>query len=658
MKDNMRHPVLEEQVRKYLGENAVDSPEMKSFLNAINETYQQLEENETEVSSEDLVDQLKSLLADTGIRKLVKGDSTYIINAVQELINHTKAVEIELTKLSVITQETNNGVVLTDAEGRVQWINSSMEKMSSCPKDEWVNKRPRDLFTFIDAPVNQESFEAIARYYEKPEPYNLPFTFINVEGEQMWVNVSNTPIFDDDGKLEQQIEIVTDITEEKQYEQELKQLSEIVKNVENGVLVSDNEGRIKYCNKYFSELLEVPVDEIVGKTVQELMPLVEGAPQYERYRKFVEDPHAISMELEYTGASGRIKWLRIDRTPVYRDGEFYQTIAIVIDISEAKFNAEMNDQLMKKLEISYAEIETLNKILACSIQSGIRVTTFLERSVEILNRHVKEEENRLHIVFDSTGVSRGMKSFLIQSVRGPIYLCFRKETLSYFSNIDFIVTANTLLNSIVSGIEKDEMLIREVIRTEQNERERLSRELSEGICKSLTVVSERFKQVEGHRGESEAQQAIEMLDEVIGDIHQLSENLIPKEIQDIGVVIAICNMVEELNKRTEINFTCTTDVERESFGNIDLVIYRIVQEAIDNIIKHSDASNASINVRTERGEVVITIIDDGHGFVVRKKFKSFGINSMRSRVESLNGEIDIKSQKGNGTTVIAKLPMG
>src|SRR5205085_9812688 len=121
----------------------------------------------------------------------------------------------------------------------------------------------------------------------------------------------------------------------------------------------------------------------------------------------------------------------------------------------------------------------------------------------------------------------------------------------------------------------------------------------------------------------------------IEEIRSLSKSLVPPSLGDIGIKEAIAEMISNLNvsQKTDIRLR-TTDINKSTIpGKIQLMVFRIVQEQVSNIIKHSKATEAEVKLVVAKNELTVTITDNGIGFEPRKRMKGIGLMNITSRAE-------------------------
>lgn len=144
-------------------------------------------------------------------------------------ISERKRSEKELVKLSLIASKTTNGVLLCDKKGRIEWCNESMERLTGYALNEMLGKYPSKLFGREFAEENYIQ-ETIKNYHKKPAPFNIEVSAYKKSGDTIWLAINNTPIFDENNVLTNQVEIISDISERKKISQ---RILESIINAEN-----------------------------------------------------------------------------------------------------------------------------------------------------------------------------------------------------------------------------------------------------------------------------------------------------------------------------------------------------------------------------------------------------------------------------------------
>jgi len=210
-----------------------------------------------------------------------------------------------------------------------------------------------------------------------------------------------------------------------------------------------------------------------------------------------------------------------------------------------------------------------------------------------------------------------------------------------------------------------------IIRAQEEERMRVARDIHDGPAQSMTNVvlkaelCERLMDVDLNRVREELQNLKKLVRDCLQDVRKIIYNLRPMSLDDLGLIPTIQRYITTFREETGISVSFKTNGFYTDINSvISLTIFRIVQEAINNIKKHAYAQNVAVNLDFTDKIVKIYIYDDGRGFEVENmKVKEddissgFGLVSMKERVELLNGSFDISSQPGKGTRLNITIPL-
>ena len=205
--------------------------------------------------------------------------------------------------------------------------------------------------------------------------------------------------------------------------------------------------------------------------------------------------------------------------------------------------------------------------------------------------------------------------------------------------------------------------MRSVIDGEEMERQRLSRELHDGIGQLLIAIKLRLESLlyqDGKEIRNSIQELKKYFDQIIDEVRRISNNLMPSVLEAFGPAIAFRNLFADTEELSgfKIHFEAKGD-----FDNLDkkiqTYIYRLTQEALSNIVKHAEAHEVWVNLNRKADNLSLTIRDDGKGFSpeIAGKEGGNGIHNMRERVSLLNGRIEINSTSGKGTTISVNIPI-
>ncbi len=197
------------------------------------------------------------------------------------------------------------------------------------------------------------------------------------------------------------------------------------------------------------------------------------------------------------------------------------------------------------------------------------------------------------------------------------------------------------------------------LEAEENERERLSRELHDGLGQTLTALKLQIESFNYAALNEESVNKLKVLagavDLAIDDIRRISNNLMPSVLKEFGLAISLRYLVETLNVNSNLEIIFESDkLPKDIAKQTKINIYRIVQEALNNAIKHSGALKIFLSIKMQSDILVIAIKDMGKGFQtdLSSSVHGNGLQNMRERAESIGAHFEIQSSTGQGTSVI------
>ncbi len=205
--------------------------------------------------------------------------------------------------------------------------------------------------------------------------------------------------------------------------------------------------------------------------------------------------------------------------------------------------------------------------------------------------------------------------------------------------------------------------LRRVVAGQELERQRLARELHDETGQALTSILLGLKAVEEAGDADEMHNAAEGLRELVvatlRDVRRLAVELRPKALDDFGLVAALERLVQTFSEATTIGVELETTLGEERLPTeVETTLYRIVQEALTNVVKHARARRVSILLMRREGTAIAVIEDDGEGFdpaAVRED--GLGLLGIRERVELLEGRLRVESSPGSGTALAVEVPL-
>jgi signal transduction histidine kinase/ligand-binding sensor domain-containing protein len=200
---------------------------------------------------------------------------------------------------------------------------------------------------------------------------------------------------------------------------------------------------------------------------------------------------------------------------------------------------------------------------------------------------------------------------------------------------------------------------RRLLESQEAERKRIASELHDGLGQSLVVIKNRAtlgikKGDDRARVAKELDSISETASQALDEVRTITDNLRPQLLDRLGLTKALISMCKKMSGVVEVecDIAPVDDLFNESE---EISVYRIVQESLNNIVKHSDASDAIVRIKRDENRVLITIEDNGKGFETTNVKNGLGLTGLKERAQLLGGEFSIDSRIGEGTKIKLEL---
>ncbi|HVQ59497.1 MAG TPA: GAF domain-containing sensor histidine kinase [Solirubrobacterales bacterium] len=199
----------------------------------------------------------------------------------------------------------------------------------------------------------------------------------------------------------------------------------------------------------------------------------------------------------------------------------------------------------------------------------------------------------------------------------------------------------------------------------ERERQRWARELHDETLQGLAAIRISLATAlqsgapdRPERIAAAAEQTVDRLEGQINELSRLINDLRPASLERLGLAAALQALAEEAGARGGFEVAAEIELDGELSGEEERVVYRLAQEALNNVVKHSAARHATLSAKFAGGAVRIVVADDGAGFEAGAESEGRGLIGMRERVALLGGEFAVRSRSEGGTEVVATLPLG
>ncbi|MDR2936723.1 MAG: histidine kinase [Rikenellaceae bacterium] len=206
----------------------------------------------------------------------------------------------------------------------------------------------------------------------------------------------------------------------------------------------------------------------------------------------------------------------------------------------------------------------------------------------------------------------------------------------------------------------EKRILNAIIRTEERERQRYSREIHDGLGPLISSIKLSVSALDKITADPRQRALIDntnlVIEEAVRCLREISNNMNPHVLTNFGLLRAVTNFVNKLAPFSKVKFDLTSNLKETRFdANAEAVFYRVICELINNALKHAEATRIDLDITATGDEIAVTFTDDGKGFNPTETIDGpgggMGLSNIRSRISSIKGEIEFDSRPGNGTAI-------
>lgn len=219
-----------------------------------------------------------------------------------------------------------------------------------------------------------------------------------------------------------------------------------------------------------------------------------------------------------------------------------------------------------------------------------------------------------------------------------------------------------LLERLESNEREFRRLGRSVLRVQEDERRRLARDLHDGVGQNLTALKHRLAQLRDASGGASPirdglEAAVELCIETLEDTRELARLLRPTILDDLGLAPALRWLGRSIGESAQVAVAVEIEPLPELDGERETLLFRVAQEALNNIAKHAQARSVLLRLIARDDRLQLQVVDDGIGFDAASRSAGSGLSGMRERLRLFEGVLEVHSAPGNGTRLRAIVPL-
>jgi PAS domain S-box-containing protein len=521
------------------------------------------------------------------------------------------------------------------------------------------------------------------------EPFSAYYRMTRADGEVRVLHSHGAVVTDEDGNVRTMYGAAQDVTERKEAEERLRRSEEKFKALFDlapvGIAVLDRQRNVLDANPALAQITRLPREELLrGGALRRTILNADGTPmpphEFPSARALRENRPISNLETGIVLENGETVWLQVSASPLALSD--MSAVVVTQDITERK---RAEEELKREKEILAKIFNNIPVMIGfVGTDGSVRLVNpewvrtigwtleeLRDQKVDIFAEAYPDLSYRQEVL-DFVAAATGDWADLKIKVRGGRVLDVACAVV-HLSDGTKVAIAQDITERKRAAEQLEEanrqlrILSRQLFHIQEEERRHLARELHDEIGQTLTAAKINLSSIETAAGEmvtSRVDETITLLDNLLRQVRQISLDLHPSLLDDLGLVPALRSLLDQQAHRAGLRTQFYTAEPFENLGaETQIVGFRIAQEAITNVLRHAGAQQISVHLHTKAGRLEMRIIDDGTGFDLAEGERhaheglGFGLMGMRERAAIVGGRVEIISSPSAGTTVEVSLPL-
>ena len=478
------------------------------------------------------------------------------------------------------------------------------------------------------------------------------------------------------------VNVTSQVKETIEIEKQRNQFQSFMENAPLLAWITDADGVLYYMNSQFKNAYNY-TDDYLNKKIGSVAGLNENEKALLPYKNVLVKNKSAEFFHEFIDKKKKVHYYRTFKFPIKtNDGKMLeggQSIEITGELITQR-ELEKSNELFE-----YAGKATRDVIWDWNIKENkIRRTSgyesiygykiseeyetqgyerihgdYIDEVLKISGDALKGDNTRWHMEYKYLCADGSYKNVIDQA-----YIIRDKngKAVRVIGSMADVTEERNLQNQVFkTEIQKKKDVINAVINAQEKERHELSAELHDNVNQLLaaSILYLKTARKQDVIEEELISQSQEYVEKAVNEIRSISHNLIPGDLKLHGLSSALKALTGKLQipKTFEIKLVCEKIDENKIEHPLQLAVYRIVQESINNILKHANATQVSISLCEEDNHLALTVTDNGKGFDTLTIKKGFGIINIYNRAENLGGTAEVISSPGKGCTWQIKIPV-
>lgn len=569
---------------------------------------------------------------------------------------------------------------IVDEKGITRYMNNRY-KISSNFTDENLNKDNHHLYPEA---IREKARKSIEEVLHDNQIINYQYSYVDKTGKSRYFDARKFPIIEADGKryVGGHSTEVTDIAEaNEKVVKEKNRFQSFMENAPQLAWVVDENNQVLYMNSRFMQAFNY-LDENLGKNINEVDSCESTPEALQHNREVIEKNKAIEYLQQWINSKGEVQYFRTYKFPVPGPDGKMMVGAQAIDITKEVVAKQALDKMHERFE--YAGRATRDVIWDWDMETN-RIQRFggntffkFGDKVEMMdfnddNIHpddVNKAAASLQKAID-TDAERWMSEFRYKCAEGEYkkvidqaYIIRNKngKAIRIIGAMQDVTEERRLQQEVLEAEQKKKQyMVTAALVAQEIERKELSDELHDNVNQLLASallflkIADKQPSVTGEY----ISQSIVYINNAVEEIRNISHTLNPGILKQNGICAALEEMASGLYipGKFIVVFSGNYVKEDRISKELQLALYRIVQENMNNILKYAEATEVLINLTDKDHNIILEIADNGKGFDQSLAVRGLGITNIFSRAESFGGKAELITSPDNGCTITVTIPV-
>lgn len=608
-------------------------------------------------------------------------------------INEQKIKEQQLRFQATILENVSDIIVIADLHFNILSANKIAETFYGIKPEDYLGKPFSDV---VELKHNSLTRQQVRKHFEENGFWKGEVCYTHQSGAVKHLLFTINYVYDEAGNRVSIMGVGKNITERKIAEEKLRKSEQFYRNLIadslDGILISDMEGKITFVSPSITHILGYNTEEVIHKNLFQFVHPQDFGAATTAFKNEV----AAKAELKYIiirllNKKGEWVWCMVrGHNLMHNSNVGGVVIYFHDDTSRKKANEALQESearfrtLIRDLHLGVVLLDTDGKITlsnkAISTTLNIEEEKLIGQNIASMVSNAIGEDGRplmprqmpvIKAVTTKKPVNNVVMGVICRNKKERVWLLVNTEpVLDSSGNITHIIcSVNDITERkkleqklLTESINQQRLLTQATIDGQEKERKEIGKELHDNIGQQLTTTKLFLDLAKATADDSTNEMislALKGISDVINEVRRMSRALVPPTLGDLGLIESINDLIDSISRAQylKIDFY-SSDINEDAISdNKKLMLFRIIQEQLNNIVKHADARQVTVALSENDNGLWLEVKDDGKGFDLKTVRRGLGLTNIQNRAALFGGTVDIIAAPGKGCMLTVNIPV-